>query len=204
MSSSSSTVTSEPAGDPAHHGFRLERLFRQSEIQHLGLVAVGDKNVGRLDVAVNDALGVRRLERVRDLDGQLDKHIHLQGVLADALLESLPLQQFHGDEIAAVGLPDLIDGADVRVIQGRGGPGLALEALQRRRVFFQLSGQELQSDVPAEVEVFSFVHHTHAAAAKLVQDAVVGNGFAGHQPRKLQNDFPMVGCAHRQVNVGGL
>ena len=68
------------------------------------------------------------------------------------------------------------------MVQGRGGPGFALEALQRRRVFFQLSGQELQGDMPAEVEVLGFIHHAHATAAKLVQDAVVGDGFALHQP----------------------
>ena len=160
----------------------FERLLRQPEIQHLGLVAVGHKNIGGLDVAVNNALGVRRFERVRDLDGQLHQHIHLEGTLADALLKRLPLQQLHGDEIPAVGLSDLVDRADVRVIQGRGGPGLALEALQRRRVFLQLSGQKLQSHVPAEVEVLGLVHHAHATAAELVQDAVVGDGFARHQP----------------------
>ena len=113
---------------------------------------------------------------------------------ADALLEGLPLQQLHGDKVAAVGLPDLVDGADVGMVQGRRGPGFALEALQRRRVFFQLSGQKLQGDVPAEVEVLGFIHHAHAAAAKLVQDAVVGDGFAGASASELQNDFPMVGC----------
>ena len=104
------------------------------------------------------------------------------GCFADALLEGLALQQLHGNEEAAVGLADLIDSADIGMVQRRGGPGLTLKALQRERVFFQLSGQELQGDVAAEVDVLSFVHHAHATAAKLVQDPVVGDGFALHQP----------------------
>jgi len=32
------------------------------EVQHLGIAAVGDEDVGGLDVAVNDALGVGRAE----------------------------------------------------------------------------------------------------------------------------------------------
>ena len=85
-------------------------------------------------------------------------------------------------KIAAIGLADFIDGADIGMVQRRRRPRLTLKALQRRGVFRQLSGQELEGDVAAEVDVLSFVDHTHATAAKLVQDPVVGDGFALHQP----------------------
>ena len=48
----------------------------------------------------------------------------------DAVLEGIALHQFHGDEGLAALLVDIVDGADVGMIQRRGGPGLALEALE--------------------------------------------------------------------------
>jgi hypothetical protein len=47
-------------------------------------------------------------------------------------------------------------------------------------------GKELQGDVSAELEVFRLVHDTHAPAANLIYDAVMGNrlthglGWRGH------------------------
>ena len=67
------------------------------------------------------------------------------------------------------------------MIQSRRRSGLALKTLQRRGVFFQLVGQKLQSDVPAEIDVLGFIHDPHAAAAQLVKDAVMGDGFARDQ-----------------------
>ena len=40
--------------------------FRQPEIENLGVPALGHKNIRGLDVAMDDALRVRRIERVGD------------------------------------------------------------------------------------------------------------------------------------------
>ncbi len=42
--------------------------FGQPKVENLRRSALGHKDVGRLDVAVNDALGVRRVQRVRDIN----------------------------------------------------------------------------------------------------------------------------------------
>jgi len=62
----------------------------------------------------------------------------------------------------------------------RGGSRSALESLQRLRIAGQFPGKELQRDMAAQLEVFGFVHHTHAAATELLQDAIVRNGLADH------------------------
>ena len=43
--------------------------FGETEIQNFGVPALGDEDVGRLDVAVHNALGVRRVQRIGNLDG---------------------------------------------------------------------------------------------------------------------------------------
>lgn len=53
------------------------------------------------------------------------------------LPERLTLQQFHGDEVLAVGFVDFENGADIRMIQRGGGKGFALKTLARRGIILQ-------------------------------------------------------------------
>jgi hypothetical protein len=54
------------------HGFAgaAGSHFGQSEVENLGVAALGDENIRRLDVAVDNALGVRSVERIGDFDRQ--------------------------------------------------------------------------------------------------------------------------------------
>ena len=52
--------------------------LRQAEIQDLRLAAIGDENVRRLDVTVNDALLVRRIQRIGNLYGQIQQFVDAQ------------------------------------------------------------------------------------------------------------------------------
>ena len=44
----------------------------QAEVQHLGASALGDKNVGGLYIAVDDAFAVRVIERIGDGNGDIE------------------------------------------------------------------------------------------------------------------------------------
>ena len=66
------------------------------------------------------------------------------------------------------------------VVQGRRGSGFALEALERRLVVELLRGEELQGNESAEARILRLVHDSHAAAAELLDDAVVRDGLADH------------------------
>ena len=61
------------------------------------------------------------------------------------MLESLPFQQFHRDKRRAVLIINLVDYADIGMIQRRSRTGLALEPLQRLPVFGQFIGKKLSA-----------------------------------------------------------
>jgi hypothetical protein len=73
-----------------------------------------------------------------------------------------------------------MDGADVGMIQSGSCTRLALEAFERRRVGTQFRREKLQGDPSAKSDVFRLIHHTHPAAAQLLQNAVVRDGLADH------------------------
>ncbi len=104
----------------------------------------------------------------------------LEGPPGDAVLERLAFQKLHHDEGLPLVLVDVVDGADAGVVEGRGGPGLALEALLGLVAREEPLGQELERDLAAQAGVLGLVDDAHAPAAELLEDAVVGDGLAGH------------------------
>src|SRR5271157_2268834 len=98
----------------------------------------------------------------------------------DPAFKRLTLQQLHGNKVPAVILSDFVNGADIWVVQRRRRARFALKPLQRKRIFFRLGGQELERDMPTEVDVLGFVDHSHSSAAQLRQDTVVRDSLADH------------------------
>ena len=155
-----------------------KRDFGQAEIENLGVTALGHKNICGLDVAMDDAFGMRSFERVGDFDGKGEQVVHLDRTPIDAVLERLAVEKFHGDEGLAVLLADVVNGADVRMIQRGGGLGFALETGQGLRVAGDVLREKFQRDETAQARVFRFVHHAHSSAAESFDDPVMRNGLA--------------------------
>ena len=77
-------------------------------------------------------------------------------------------------------LANLVDSADIRVIQRRRGAGFPLKAIERLLIFQRIWREKLQGDETTEGCVLGLVNNTHAAAAKFLPNAVVANGAADH------------------------
>ena len=92
-------------------------LLGQAEIENFRVAALGDENVGGLDIAMNDSLRVRGVESIGDFDGEIEKYVEIERVAADAMLQRHSLHVFHADEHAAFVLADFVDRANVGVIQ---------------------------------------------------------------------------------------
>ena len=112
------------------------------------------------------------------LDGlkpPIEHRFDLQWLASDLMPERLTLQQFHGDEGSPIGLINLVDRADVRVVQRGSSLGFPLETAKSLCVVGELVGKEFQGDVATELEVFGLVDHAHAPAPDLAEYAVMGN-----------------------------
>ena len=99
-----------------HHSFGGECLVslqrRQPEIQDLH-PGFGQHHVAGLQIAVDDALFVRRLQRGGDLPGVTNRLFLGQRTLFQPGRDGLPLHQFHHKVVR----PDVVKNADVGVIQ---------------------------------------------------------------------------------------
>ena len=157
-------------GGAGHHtlaGPRHVRVCRhdlgQAEVEHLGATVVRDEDVGRLEIAVEDALLMSGMEGVGDLHGQASGFLRRQRAP-----QRRPVQELQ-DEIAR---PDVVDLADVRVIQRRDGARLLLEAADAVGVGVTPGRQNLDCDVAAEARVMRAVDLAHSAPAEECHDVV--------------------------------
>lgn len=125
----------------------------------------GHEQVGRLDIAVDDPLPVRRVEGVGDLGAEIEDRRFRHRARREERLERLPLEQFHGEEALSFVLAEIVDRADVWMVQRRGSARLPFEPLDRARIVGQLRGQELQRDVPAQSQILGAIDDAHADRA---------------------------------------
>ena len=92
---------------------------------------------------MHDALRVRGVERVGDLRAELEHFVERQRAARDAILQRLAVEQLHHHELLAVVRADVVERADVRVIEVRDDARFALEALHRFGVALTSSGRNL-------------------------------------------------------------
>ena len=160
-------------------GSRLGDALRQPEVREVCVLAAAllvEQDVGRLHVAVDEALRVRGVERVGDL--RRDRHGPLRRQRALATQERLevgPVHVPHRDEEPALGLAGLVDRDDVRVVEARGEPGFLQHPLAEPVVVRQALAQQLQRDRTLEPRVVRPVDLTHPATSGEGADLVAGD-----------------------------
>src|SRR5262245_12817235 len=112
---------------------------------------------------MNDAVGMCGLECVGNLRSGLHELRRVEALARQPLRERLAFQQLDGDEVIAFMLLDRIDGADVRMIERRGGARLTLESLERLRIAREFLRKKLDGHATSEPAVFGFIDDAHAA-----------------------------------------
>ena len=103
---------------------RCRRNFRQPKIQNLRVPALGHKNIRRLDVAMHNSFGVRRIQRIGNLNRQRKQRLGLHRSPRNAMLQRHAIQKLHGDKRVPVFFANVINRANIRMVQRRTPPAL--------------------------------------------------------------------------------
>jgi len=163
------------------------------------VASLGDENVGRLDVSMNNACGVGSIS---NLNRQTEQNFRLDGLSRDPLFQRHAVKKLHGDISTAVLFANVMNRADVGMIEGRSCFGFALETFECLWVVGHIVGKEFESDGAVEPSVLGLVDDTHTADTKFFKDSVVGN----RSPQRVEKNLALrrILCrAQWQVNADG-
>jgi hypothetical protein len=136
---------------------------REPEVENLHLPTLRQEDVGRLEVAMEQTLRVGSVQRVRERDGFVQDGIDVERAAPKTLLERLALEQLHDEVRPAVLLADVIQGADIRVVQRRNGARFPLEPRDAVPIALRRGRQHLDGDAAAETSVRGAINLAHAA-----------------------------------------
>src|SRR5262249_38850968 len=118
---------------------------------------------------------------------------------APEAVERLARDQLHGDEAAL--FPDLVDRADVRVIERGCVAGLAQQARAGRGVAHDICGEDVERHLALQVLVERAVHLAHAARTETVDHGEVSEAGTRGQ-RWLRHAFALP--TYMRARVSGL
>src|SRR5438309_9843842 len=94
------------------------------------------------------ASSVSGIERIGNLNAQIEHRLDLQRFSSYLVLEGFPFEVLHGDEGPSFIFPNVVNRADIRVIECRGSTSLPLKALQCLPILGHFFRKELQRDMP--------------------------------------------------------
>ncbi len=177
-------------GVGAHRALAGERAgavgqVGDAEVGHLRHTALRQQHVGRLHVAVDDALGVGGGEavehRLHHLEGQASRH---RAVQLQPVLEAAAAHELHHDVRRVLLEHQVVDRDDVRVLQPGHRLGLATKAPQDGVVPGQGGGQDLDRPVGPEPVIPGPPDLAHSAGPQarheLIATMAQGPGWLGH------------------------
>ena len=146
---------------------------RQPEVHQARLVAVVEEHVERLEVAVQDPLGVGVREPLAELARQLQGVLRLPGLALDPSLEGAAREEVHDHVGDRPRDPRGVHPDHVGVIELTQGEGLAREALQlfAARVA-QLGEDRLEGKGHPARLVHDLVDRAHSAPRELTHDPI--------------------------------
>ena len=111
---------------------------------------------------MDHALAMRSLQSFANLDGDAQQLRSGHGTLLDALGKGLALQVLHDEIIRAVLPSDIVERADIRMVEAGNCAGFALEALTNFGRISQMKRQYFQRNSAVEPCITRAVHFAHS------------------------------------------
>jgi hypothetical protein len=142
------------------------KVRRQAKIEQLDQTAVGQEDVSRLDVAVDDARFVRSAKRLHHLSYDVDDFCQRRRPAHQSCLQADALEELHGDKGERLARAGIENSADVGMVERRRQPCLTLESTNRIDVRGQLLLENLDRDRAREPGILRFVDNAHPAGAQ--------------------------------------
>ena len=137
------------------------------------MVAPPDHHVLRFDVPVDDARLVRRVERRRDLCGDVQNVVQFQAAARHVLPQRHAVNVLRDDEARRARLAEVVNRQDVRMCEAGDGARLLHEALHAAGVGGYLGGEQLDGDGALQLaRVLREIDLAHPARAYLLADFV--------------------------------
>ena len=154
-------------GHPRHPRHRdrpsLGPKLGQPEVQQLR-PRLGQHDVGGLEITMDDSLAMRLVERVGDLGRDLQRLLERERPFLETRCQRLALQMRHDDKVRAIDAADVVDAADVRMVQRGDRTSFALETGPQFGIVGDLAGQDLDGDSAIEARIPCPIDLAHAAA----------------------------------------
>ena len=161
-----------------------------------------EHDVSGLQVPVHDPVLVGVAEPLRDSGSKLERFGHRERFALHSFGEASPAEKLHRDkEDSVVGFVDLMDDADVRMLEGGGGGGFLHESLTALGLLDQILRQDFQRHLAVELLVAGAIDDRKLAPAELFEHGVVRKGFPDHCIDTIPPDWDY-GAGSRMFRAG--
>ena len=151
---------------------RAASSFGQAEVQHLDRAVGRDLDVGRLQIAMDDAVLVRRFERLGNLPRDRQRFVDGQRAARDPVGERVALDQLQDERVDVAAVLEPVDRRDVRMVERGQHLRLAPEAREAIRIERQTRRAAPSARRRAELGIARAIHLAHAAGAERADDLV--------------------------------
>ena len=155
---------------------------------------VPQQDVGRLEIAVNHAIGMSGMDGPRQGVDELCRRTYRLGRALEVLGQAAAGHELEDKVRPARGLADIVNLDDVGMLQASERRGLCAKAGQVLRAGLEPGQNHLQRHGAIETELPGLVHDTHTAAAEEPQDLVAGDLGQGLRPlvRRTERYVPAI------------